>query len=98
MKEAMSRLNEVRMRVDFGAMKRTWKREGKFACRHGFFFDAASLDSCPCMSPPREADWSSAVLMPALNPSLKCIVTDTFNASEYKRIGVLQAEARRLRW
>ena len=98
MKDAMSKINDKKMREEFGAMKLTWKREGKFVCRHGVFFDVASLDSCPCMTPPRTADWCSAVLMPALNPCLKCIVTDTFNASEYKRIGLLQAETRRLRW
>jgi hypothetical protein len=98
MKDAMAKLSGTKMRVEFGAMKHAWKREGKSVCRHGVFFDMAQLDSCPCLSVPGEADWSNAVLMPALHPTLKCIVTDTFNEFEYRRLGVLQAEARRLRW
>ena len=43
----------------------------------------------------READWTSATLMPALDTQLKCIVTDVFDQHSYQRLGVLQAEARR---
>ena len=98
MEDAMAKLDGSKMRHEFGAMKRAWKREGKSVCRHGVFFDVAQLDSCPCLSLPGAADWNRAVLMPALHEGLKCIVTDTFSVSEYKRLGVLQAEARCLRW
>ena len=45
-----------------------------------------------------EADWSLAVLMPALHNELKCIVVDTFNPHQFQRLGVLRAEVRRRLW
>jgi hypothetical protein len=36
--------------------------------------------------------------MPALDGTLKTIVAVKFDASSFRRLGVLQAEARRLGW
>jgi hypothetical protein len=48
--------------------------------------------------PNLEADWEHAILMPALDFELKAIVTDTFDVDQFRRLGVLQAEARRRNW
>jgi hypothetical protein len=90
----MQRSCELRGRQEFHVIKKRWRQQGKHVCRHGVFFDATP-DACPCLQPPLEADWSEAVLMPALHHRLMCIVTDSFNRSEYQRLEVLQAEARR---
>ena len=45
-----------------------------------------------------EANWQYAKFMPALDADLKSIVAVAFNRSTYKRLGLLQAEARRLGW
>ena len=94
----MQKRCEMRARLDIRSVVREWRKKGKHACRHGVFFDLPLVVHCPCLQPRSEADWNHAVLMPALHEDLKCIVTDTFNASEYRRLGILQAEARRLCW
>ena len=57
------------------------------------------MEHCPCLArvPEHEA-WLNAVLMPVLDPDLKTIVTAPFAADGFRRIGVLQAELRRLGW
>ena len=45
-----------------------------------------------------EADWQYAKYMPAFDEELKCIVTVAFDMNTYKRLGLLQADARRLGW
>ena len=91
----MQKLCELRSRREFHAAKNKWRREGRHVCRHGVFFDSPPAACCPCLAPSSDADWIHAVLMPALDPALKCIATDTFKRHEYQRLGVLQAEARR---
>ena len=85
-------------RRSFEACKTQWRKQGKYICRHGVFFEAQSYAACACMDPPAEADWSSAVLMPAIDNELKCITVDTFDAHKYQRLGQLQAEIRRRKW
>jgi hypothetical protein len=98
MKESMQRLSVRREREEFNAVKRAWRRRGAHVCRHGVFLNVQSVVACPCTVPRLEADWSQAVLMPALDPLTKCIITDTFDPLTFRRLGVLQAETRRLRW
>ena len=45
-----------------------------------------------------EADWQYAKFMPALDEELKSIVAVAFDTNTYKRLGLLQADARRLGW
>jgi len=45
-----------------------------------------------------DSDWQHAVYMPGLDSELKCIVAVPFNRLAFKRLAVLQAEARALRW
>ena len=96
----MGRLSELWQKHEFDVVKKQWKQEGKYVCRHGVFFRVSSLPlrSCPCLSPRAEADWSLAALMPVLNNNLKCIVVDTFDAHQIERLGVLRAEIRRRNW
>ena len=82
----------------FEHQKKEWTKSGKHVCRHGVFFNSCTLASCPCLEPPEAADWSSAVLMPAVCPELKCIVTDTFNRADFVRLAQLRAKVRRQDW
>ena len=89
----------MRNRHNIQTVIKEWRREGKHVCRHDVFFSAAiSSVDCPCLLEGSIADWSGAVLMPALNHDLKCITTDTFNRVEFRRLGQVQAEARRLNY
>jgi hypothetical protein len=98
MKIELQKVAELKDRQEFSSVKKAWTKKGKHVCRHGVFFNAGGSATCPCLLPHGEADWSNAVLMPALNSSLKCIVTDTFNQHGFDRLGVLRAEARRRNW
>ena len=84
----MRTLCEVLAKQEFNPDKREWRKEVEYACRHGVFFDAPPSPACPCLSPSRAADWSDAVLMPALNSNLKCIVTDAFDPSRIPTVGM----------
>jgi hypothetical protein len=90
----MQKACELLDKHEFHIVKQTWRTSGRHVCRHGVFFQQPR-PHCPCMSDADNADWQHAVLMLALNHSLKCIVTDTFDQHTYQRLGVLQAEARR---
>ena len=85
-------------RRSFEACKTQWRKQGKYICWHCVLFEAQSYVACACMDPPAEADWSSAVLMPAIDNELKCIAVDTFDAHTYQRLGQLHAEIRRRNW
>jgi hypothetical protein len=95
MRKSVQKTCELLDKQEFHNVKRTWQKSGKHVCRHGVFFRQHPQSYCPCMSDDDDADWQHAVLMPALNGSLKCVVTDTFARHTYQRLGVLQAEARR---
>ena len=56
-------------------------------------------DGCKCMArASSQADWQFAKFMPALDTELKCIVAVPFDITTFKRLGLLQAEAKRLGW
>ena len=94
----LQRIAERYKTLHFDNIRRQWKREGRYVCRHGVFFTVPPVGECPCLSPQHEADWALAVLMPVLHDELKCIVADTFDPHQYQRLGVLQAEMRRRNW
>jgi hypothetical protein len=99
MKIGMQRKCQLRSIHNIRTVMQEWRKEGKHVCRHGVFFSApASSIDCPCLQDGSSADWNGAVLMPALNEDLKCIVTDTFNAHCFQRLGVMQVTARRMNW
>ena len=86
------------MKLSFESQRLEWRNAGKHVCRHGVFFDTTSPFPCPCLGPPLSADWSRAILMPALHNDLKCIVTDSFDQASFVRLGQLHAEIRRRGW
>jgi hypothetical protein len=92
----LQRLSDRLERHSFDAYKTSWKKEGKFVCRHGVFFETTA--PCPCLGPSSEADWSHARLMPVIDDELKCLTIDTFDPFVFARLGVLQAELRRRAW
>jgi hypothetical protein len=91
-------LGAQRERRSFDTQKARWRKEGKFVCRHGVFFEVGHSIQCACLGAPLEADWSFARLMPALDPTLKCVVTDSFDPHSFQRLGCIQAEMRRRNW
>ena len=97
MKLTMQKRCELRAKNSYATVRRTWIREGKYVCPHGVFF-ALPQTECPCLLPRSTADWTDAVLMPALHEDLKCIVTDTFDDIGFRRLGVLKSEMRRRNW
>ena len=76
-----------------------WRASGKTVCRHGVFWRRRVLPACPCMLDDVEhVAWIDAVWMPALDHTLRCLVVTPFDAQYFRRLGILQAEARRLHW
>ena len=56
-------------------------------------------DGCKCMAPQStDDDWQHAKYMPSLSNSLRCVVVVCFNRSTFKRLALLQAEARSMQW
>ena len=98
MRSAMINRNAKLLELTFETQRKEWRRSGRHVCRHGVFFDETLPHPCPCTQTANVADWSRAILMPALHDELKCIVTDTFARETFQRLGVLQAEVRRRGW
>jgi hypothetical protein len=98
MRTEMQKRCERIAKHNYQAARRDWRKKGKFVCPHGVFFDVLAIVDCPCLRPAGAADWRNALLMPALNLDLKCIVTDSFDQHTFQRIGVLKSQARRLNW
>ena len=98
-KIAFERLSE-RVAIKSFACKRTALRlRGKPACRHGVLFSHLPADGCKCLSATStDLDWQHAMFMPALDPELKLITATPFLKPSFRRLAVLQAEARRLLW
>ena len=94
----MQRRCEIRAERNLATVCRKWKAEGKYVCRHVVFFDVPSAFDSPCLRARSHADWCRALLMPALDDDLKCIVTDAFEPVSFQRIGILQAEMKRRNW
>ena len=83
----------------FVQRKAIWTSQGKTVCRHGVFWRRHRRSGCPCMANTiDEAQWFDAVLMPALDHASRSILVAPFDAQYFRRLAVLQAEMRRLRW
>ena len=83
----------------FHEKRDAWRNSGRRACRHGVLFADAPGVNCPCVnSTTSEGDWHSAAWMPAISEDLKALIAVKFEAANYKRLGVLQAELRRRQW
>ena len=96
MRTSMQRRYADSERRSFESCKPKWKREGKYVCRHGVFYEVQV--ACACLDLSSEADWSSAVLMPVIDEALKDITVDTFDPHSFQRLGQLRAELRRRGW
>ena len=64
MKVRMQKRCEIRARNNYTTLLRQWRREGKYVCPHGVFFDTLIPIECPCLRAPSNADWRRAILMP----------------------------------
>ena len=81
----------------FSVRRAAWKFKGRPACRHGVLFTHLPPGGCKCMDVSSTAeDWCTAVYMPTLDSSLRAIMCTKFNKDKYVRLGVLQAQQRRL--
>ncbi len=79
--------------------KALWRSQGKAVCRHGVFWNKPVATHCPCMSNSVDAlDWLDAALMPALEHETRTLVVTPFDCQYFSRMGILQAEMRRLGW
>ena len=73
--------------------------KGRLSCRHGVLFVQMPENGFKCMASENLAlDWVHARFMPALDENLKIIVAKPFKYEQYRRLAVLQAEARRRSW
>jgi hypothetical protein len=99
LKTTFEQLNEKFIIQNFAAKRTAWRLKGKPTCRHGVLFTHLPPTGCKCMKTDSDdSDWQYAKYMPALNTTLKCIVAVRFERQAYKRLGIVQAEARTLRW
>ena len=94
--EHLSQRLQTRM---FTVRKAVWHFKGRPSCRHGVLYTQLPPTGCKCMADSSlEADWQFAKFMPTLDEELKCITAAPFDKDTFKRLAVLQAEARRLGW
>ena len=99
LKIMFEQLDEKFITQKFAAKRIAWRLKGKPTCRHGVLFTHLPSTGCKCMAPNSDdSDWQHAKYMPALNASLKCVVAVRFQRQAYKRLGIVQAEARAMRW
>ena len=83
----------------FVQRKAAWKAKGMVVCRHGVLWKKRQLASCPCMSNDiGHTAWIDARWMPALDHASQCLIVTPFDEQSFSRLGVLQAEMRRLGW
>ena len=76
-----------------------WQQKGLFACRHGVLFDLPKGSSCPCMQrTTQDSDWRKAKYMTRIDHDLKNIVAVQFVLPEFRRLGQLRAELKRLNY
>ena len=98
-KVVFERLNERVSSKSFACKRAAWILRGKPSCRHGVLFSHLPAGGCKCMSAhSSDEDWVHARFMPALDPELKRITATPFVRDSFRRLAVLQAEARRLLW
>ena len=98
MKQQMMKVAKMRDECSFNEARRSWRSSGKHVCRHGVLYERAFMASCPCLAPVHERDWTEAMFMAALDHDLKCVVAIPFDANNFTRLGIVQAEMRRLNW
>eukprot|EP00973_Karenia_brevis_P013127 1780492-Karenia_brevis.AAC.1 len=96
----MEQLARKVQRQSFMVRKAAWKMQGRNVCRHGVFFSSRQKGTCPCLQKEglRQSDWEHAKFMPMLCADTKAILTTRFDPNNFKRIGVLRAQARRLNY
>jgi len=83
----------------FVAKRAAWRMRGRPVCRHGVLFTRMPATGCKCLDPSSvSADWSSARYMPHLDEELKVITAVPFVLESFRRLGVLQAQARNWDW
>ena len=99
LKNSFEQLNEKFNVHSFASKRVAWRLRGKASCRHGVLFAQLPASGCKCMNTDStDMDWIHAKHMPALSASLKCIVAVRFDRHTFKRLAVLQAEARAMQW
>ena len=99
LKTTFEQLNEKFITQNFASKRTAWRLKGKPTCRHGVLFTHLPPTGCKCMEPNSDdSDWQHAKYMPALNATLKCVVAVRFERQAYKRLGIVQAEARTMKW
>ena len=92
-------LSDKMLMKNFAGKRAAWRLRRRPSCRHGVLFTALPENGCKCMSLDScEADWREARFMPALDHELKCLIAVPFSMPAFKRLSILQAEARRLDW
>ena len=99
LKCTFERLNEKMQTQSFACRRAVWRFKKRPCCRHGVLFMQLPQNACRCMSPESDDEsWQHARYMPALDPELKSIVAVPVHKPSFKRLAVLQAEARSLSW
>ena len=93
-------LNADMLRSSFPLRRDAWRADGRFACRHGVLFARRQRVQCACMmrNSASPQQWQHARWMPGLDHNLRAIVVKPFLLAEFRRIGELTAETRRLGW
>ena len=84
-------------RFGFQQRKAAWQKRGLHVCRHGVFFRLPRGSACDCMAAAFAGQcWRKAASMPMIDCEAKALVVTGFEALSFQRLGVLQAELRRL--
>ena len=95
-------LGERLSHTSYANKRAAWRSTGGFTCPHGVCFLNGQGRICPCVridDNAHEAEtWRMAKKMPAIAHDLKAIVMVPFLVEEYRRIGSLRAEMRRLNY
>ena len=83
----------------FDTKRVAWRKAGKHVRRHGIFWSRPALAGCACLSAEMDSnEWQDAMWMPSLDHNLRCLTVAPFDPQWFRRLGFLQAEARRLDW
>ena len=99
LKNTLEQLNEKFNAQCFASERAAWRLKGKPCCRHGVLFTEFPPAGCKCMNTDSaDSDWANAKYMPALSAHLKCVVAVRFDRHSFKRLALIQAEARALHW
>ncbi len=95
-RDRFSQLQVALTKQAFQVKRAAWRAAGHTACRHGVFFIGRQGAECPCLQPvPDQSAWRYARFMPKLDDQLWIIIAAPFQATNFVRLGVLQAELKR---